>query len=130
MTLIGLLQTGISRIPFGVLAAVSWIPAFAGRLRASLPSRRIQDFLSINDGGVVVRHLPGMAKGLSGWQPAFSLPVVIPAQAGIQWFRQAIPARAGMTTRGMTLIGLLQTGISRVPFGVLAPFPGFQLSLE
>ena len=26
----------------------------------------------------------GMAKGLSGWQPAFSLPVVIPAQAGIQ----------------------------------------------
>ena len=26
-----------------------WIPAFAGRLRASLPSRRIQDILSIND---------------------------------------------------------------------------------
>ena len=28
--------------------------------------------------------LPGMAKGLSGWQPACSLLVVIPAQAGIQ----------------------------------------------
>ena len=28
-----------------------WIPACAGRLRASMPSRRIQDFLSINDGG-------------------------------------------------------------------------------
>ena len=27
-------------------------------------------------------------------------PFVIPAQAGIQWFRQAIPARAGMTYAG------------------------------
>ena len=30
------------------------------------------------------RYLSGMAKGLSGQQPAFSLPAVIPAQAGIQ----------------------------------------------
>ena len=29
------------------------------------------------------------------WKP--ESPVVIPAQAGIQWFRQAIPASAGMT---------------------------------
>ena len=34
--------------------------------------------------GAVVRHLSGMAKGLSGWQPACSLFVVIPAEAGIQ----------------------------------------------
>ena len=67
--------------------------AFAGRLRASLPSRRIQDFLSINDGGSEFR--------LSYSQRAFLFclawpvqplrvtrcvypPVVIPAKAGIQ----------------------------------------------
>ena len=37
-----------------------------------------------NDEGLESGNLPGMAKGLSGWQPACSLLVVIPAQAGIQ----------------------------------------------
>ena len=37
-----------------------------------------------NDGGAAVRRLSGIAKGLSGWQPTCSLPVVIPAKAGIQ----------------------------------------------
>ena len=59
-------------------------------------------------GGAAVRHWLGMAKELSGWQPAFFLLVVIPAQAGIQWFRQVIPAKAGMTT--------LQAHISRNPY--------------
>ena len=77
----------------------SWIPAFAGMTEeagmttkiacVSIPSIVIQVGLlqaGRNDGGVAVRHLSGMAKGLSGWQPAFSLLVVIPAKAGIQWF--------------------------------------------
>ena len=49
-----------------------------------LPSRRIQDFLSINDGEAGVRNSAGMAKGLSGWLPACSLLVVIPAKARLQ----------------------------------------------
>ena len=44
-----------------------WIPAFAGMTE-----------------GAAVRHLSGMAKGLSGCQPVYSLLGVIPAQAGIQ----------------------------------------------
>ena len=44
-----------------------WIPACAGMTK-----------------GVEVKNLSGIAKGLSGWQPTFSLLVVIPAKAGIQ----------------------------------------------
>ena len=37
------------------------------RLRpVGVPSRRIPDFLSINDGGVEVRNPAGVAEGLSG----------------------------------------------------------------
>ena len=43
--------------------------------------------------GVEVRHLSGMAKGLSGWQPTCFLFVVIPAEAGIQ---ERGPGSAGM----------------------------------
>ena len=43
-----------------------WIPACAGMT-----------------GGTAVRHLSGMAKGRSEWQPACFLLVVIPAKAGI-----------------------------------------------
>ena len=55
--------------PINRPGSVSWIPVCAGMTE-----------------GVAVRHLPRMAKGLSGWQPTFSFLVVIPAQAGIQWF--------------------------------------------
>ena len=43
-------QAGDDRHALNTPASPSWIPAFAGRLRASMPSRRIQDILSINDG--------------------------------------------------------------------------------
>ena len=49
--------------------------------RALLPHTGL---LSINDGGVTVRHLSGMAKGLAGWQLTCSLFVVIPAKARLQ----------------------------------------------
>ena len=61
-----------------------WIPACAGRLRASMPSRRIQDFLSINDGGAEVRDSAGMVKGYRDGDKLTLDPVVIPAKAGIQ----------------------------------------------
>ena len=37
-----------------------------------------------NDGGLRLGFFSGMARGLSGWQPAYFLFVVIPAKAGIQ----------------------------------------------
>ena len=37
--------------------------------------------------GAAVGHLSGMAKGLSGWQPACSLFVVIPAEIRLQGYR-------------------------------------------
>ena len=58
--------SGHSRVA-GMNYVNHWIPAFAGMTE-----------------GAAVRHLSGMAKGLSGWQPVYSLLVVIPAQAGIQ----------------------------------------------
>ena len=59
-------------------------PLDSGLRRAAtglLPSRRIQDFLSINDGGAGVRNSAGMAKELSGWQPACSPLVVITSES-------------------------------------------------
>ena len=44
-------QAGHNRYALNTPASPSWIPAFAGRLRASMPSRRIPDILSINDDG-------------------------------------------------------------------------------
>ena len=49
-----------------------------------LPSRRIQDFLSINDGGAEVRNSAGMVKGYRDGDKPAPAPVVIPAKAGIQ----------------------------------------------
>ena len=45
-----------------------------------------------HDGGAEVRNLLGIVKRLSRWQPTCFLPVVIPAQAGIQWFNHVMPA--------------------------------------
>ena len=44
-------RAGKNHNSFHIPPPPSWIPAYAGRLRASMPSRRIQDFLSINDEG-------------------------------------------------------------------------------
>ena len=74
-------------------------------------------------------HKPGAIQhpGLTAWIPAFAgmttkkaragchpdSPFVIPAQAGIQWFRPDIPAclQAGMTIQGVVIAA--QTGKSR-----------------
>ena len=79
-----------------------WMPACAGMTE-----------------GAEVRNLSGIAKGLSGWQPACflsvvipvclhrqaleSTPAVIPAQAGIQWFDHDMLAQAGMTAPVLSL---------------------------
>ena len=66
-----------------------WIPAFAGMTAgwllafAAMMKGRLLAFTQMTK-GASVRHLSVMAKGLSGWQPACSLFVVIPAKAGIQ----------------------------------------------
>ncbi len=50
-----------------------------------MPSRRIQDILSINDGGGCGREFAGNGKGVAGGVfYLHSRPVVIPAKAGIQ----------------------------------------------
>ena len=50
-----------------------------------VPSRRIQDILSINDGGGCGREFAGNGKGVAGGVfYLHSRPVVIPAKAGIQ----------------------------------------------
>ena len=59
-----------------------WIPAFAGMTEEGCSQ-------------VFVRN----GKGLSGWQPTFSLLVVIPAQAGIHAYRD-VGGRAASGTGG------------------------------
>ena len=54
----------------GMACVNHWIPAFAGMTA-----------------GAEVRNSANMAKGFSGWRPAFSLFVVIPAKAGIHAYR-------------------------------------------
>ena len=49
--------------------------------------------------GTEVRHLSGMAKGLSGWRQPYSHPVVIPAKAGIHAYRD-VGGRAASGTSG------------------------------
>ena len=102
------MQAGLRRAATGLLGGLFPTPLY--RLRpAGVPSCRIQDFIgrlfptrlyhlhpvgvSINDSGAPVRHLSGMAKGLSGWRQTHSDPVVIPAKAGIQ---ERGPGSAGM----------------------------------
>ena len=51
-----------------------------------------------NDDGVLFRLVYNSQ--VTGWhRPKPNAPIVIPAQAGIQWFLLYIPAQAGMTTK-------------------------------
>ena len=93
-----------------------WIPAFAGLPRAGRaatgipPSRRIQDFRSINDGGVLLNH---QIKRRYLHRPEANRPRpesgrnVIPAQAGIQWSVQYILVRENDNRKNDNLLVIL-----------------------
>ena len=57
-------------------ASLPWILAFAG--------------MTV---GAASAILSGIAKGYRNGDKPIPTPVVIPAKAGIQWFRQSIPAK-------------------------------------
>ena len=87
-------QAGIQPSP-SFMGTPAWMQAcLRWAATGILPSRRIQDFLSINnDGGrngfviIPIAPLPCLANYLT------STPSVIPAQAGIQWFNNPFPQR-------------------------------------
>ena len=59
------LDSGFRRAATGILGGLFQTPLYHLR-PVGVPSRHIQDFLSINDGRGGDRVLPGTAKGLSG----------------------------------------------------------------
>ena len=94
------MDSGLCRAATGVLGGLFQTPLYHLR-PVGVPSRRIQDFLSINDGGVLLnrqikrRHLrrpeAGRRKPESGGN-------VIPAKAGIQDVRRLARASLAETT--------------------------------